>query len=155
MRVLRIGLKKNLLINTGFPSGSVIRQFCTHLELEGGHQIPKSLKRGVTMKLVNKCAVSLLTALLALAPAFAQQSGLVNVNLTNVKTDIAKNINVNVSQIPVTIQVPVAVAANVCGVAVDVLTSEATIGDAKCDAKTTNDDLNKIVQTQLNQQKTP
>ena len=107
------------------------------------------------MKLVNKCAVSLLTALLALAPAFAQQSGLVNVNLTDVKIDIAKNLNVNVSQIPVTIQVPVALAANVCGVAVDVLTAQATKGDAKCDAKATNDDLNKIVQAQLNQQKTP
>jgi hypothetical protein len=105
------------------------------------------------MKLVNKwCAVSLL-ALLAVAPAFSQQSGLVNVNLTNVKTEIAKNINVNVSQIPVTIQVPIAVAANVCGVAVDVLTSQATQGDAKCDAKTTNDALNQVVQTQLNQQK--
>jgi hypothetical protein len=106
------------------------------------------------MKLVSKwCAVSFLTAFLAVAPALAQQSGLVNVNLTDVKTEIAKNINVNVSQIPVTIQAPVAVAANVCGVAVDVLTSQATQGDAKCDAKTTNDALNQLVQTQLNQQK--
>jgi hypothetical protein len=106
------------------------------------------------MKLVNKwCAVSFLIAFLAVAPALAQQSGLVNVNLTNVKTDIAKNINVDVSQIPVTVQVPVAVAANVCGVAVDVLTSQAQQGAAKCDAKTTNDALNQIVQTQLNQQK--
>jgi hypothetical protein len=106
------------------------------------------------MRLVNKWwAVSLLTAFLTVAPALAQQSGLVNVNLTNVKTDIAKNINVNVSQIPVTIQAPVAVAANVCGVAVDVLTSQATQGDAKCDAKTTNDALNQIVQKQLNEQK--
>ena len=106
------------------------------------------------MRLVNKWwAVSLLTAFLTVAPALAQQSGLVNVNLTNVKTDIAKNINVNVSQIPVTIQAPVAVAANVCGVAVDVLTSQATQGDAKCDAKTTNEALNQIVQTQVKQQK--
>jgi hypothetical protein len=106
------------------------------------------------MKLVKKWwAVSLLTAFLAVAPALAQQSGLVNVSLTNVKTEIAKNINVDVSQIPVTIQAPVAVAANVCGVAVDVLSSQAQQGAAKCDAKTTNDALNQIVQTQLNQQK--
>jgi hypothetical protein len=45
------------------------------------------------------------------------------------------------------------VAANVCGVAVDVLSSQAQQGAAKCDAKTTNDALNQIVQTQLNQQK--
>jgi hypothetical protein len=106
------------------------------------------------MKLVKKWwAVSLLTVFLAVAPALAQQSGLVNVSLTNVKTEIAKNINVDVSQIPVTIQAPIAVAANVCGVAVDVLTSQAQQGAAKCDAKTTNDALNQIVQTQLNQQK--
>ncbi|PYX15653.1 MAG: hypothetical protein DMG84_10850 [Acidobacteria bacterium] len=105
------------------------------------------------MKLVNKWwAVSLLTVL-AVAPAFAQQSGLVNVSLTNVKTEIAKNINVDVSQIPGTVQAPIAVAANVCGVAVDVLSSQAQQGAAKCDAKTTNDALNQIVQTQLNQQK--
>jgi len=130
-----------------------IHQFCRHPELEGAHQIPKSLNRGVTMKLVNKWwAVSLLTVL-AVAPAFAQQSGLVNVSLTNVKTEIAKNINVDVSQIPGTVQAPIAVAANVCGVAVDVLSSQAQQGAAKCDAKTTNDALNQIVQTQLNQQK--
>ena len=105
------------------------------------------------MKLVNKwCAVSLF-ALLAAAPAFAQQSGLVNVNLTNVKTEIAKNINVDVSQIPVTVQVPIDVAANVCGVAVNVLSSQAQQGTASCDAKTTNEALNQIVQTQVKQQK--
>src|SRR6266446_1557667 len=107
-----------------------------------------------TMKLVNKwCAVSFLTAFLAVAPALAQQNDLVNVNLTNVKTEIAKNINVNVSQIPVTVQAPITVAASVCGVGVDVLSSQAQQGAAKCDAKTTNDALNQIVQTQLNQQK--
>ncbi len=106
------------------------------------------------MKLVNKwCAVSFLIAFLAVAPALAQQSDLVDVNLTNVKTEIAKNINVDVSQIPVTVRAPITVAANVCGVGVDVLSSQAQQAAAKCDAKTTNDALNQIVQTQLNQQK--
>ena len=104
------------------------------------------------MKRSLACLPAMVLAL-SLAPAFAQQSGLVNVNLTNVKTEIAKNINVDVSQIPVTVQIPVAVAANVCGVAVDVLTSQAQQGAAKCDAKTTNDALNQIVQKQLNEQK--
>ena len=44
------------------------------------------------------------------------QEGLVNVNLSNIRLEIAKDINVDVSNIPVTIQVPVDVAANVCGV---------------------------------------
>ena len=45
------------------------------------------------------------------------------------------------------------VAASVCGVGVDVLSPQAQQGAAKCDAKTTNDALNQVVQTQLNQQK--
>ena len=48
--------------------------------------------------------------------AQAQQEGLVNVDLSNLRADIAKDINVNVSQIPVNAQVPVGIAANVCGV---------------------------------------
>jgi hypothetical protein len=88
------------------------------------------------------------------AVAVAQQSGLVNVNLSNIRADIAKDINVDVSQIPVTVQAPIAVAANVCNVAANVLTQQiAQGGDAKCDATSTNSALNQIVQGQIKQQK--
>ena len=82
----------------------------------------------------------------------AQQSGLVNVNISNVRTEIAKNVNVNVSQVPVTVQVPVDVAANVCGVSVSALTSQVQQGNATCTAQSTSSALNQIVQSQLNQQ---
>jgi hypothetical protein len=105
------------------------------------------------MKLLKQWwAASLLTVFLAVAPALAQQAGLVNVSLTNVNTEIAKNINIDVSQIPVTVQVPVGVAANVCGIAANVLASQAQQGTASCDAKTTNEALNQIVQRQVKQQ---
>ena len=60
---------------------------------------------------------------MAVTPAFAQQSGggLVTVNISNVANDIARDLDVNVSNIPVTVQVPVSVAANVCNVSIDVL----------------------------------
>ncbi len=93
--------------------------------------------------------VSLTIALLLGAFAFAQQTGLVNVNISNVRTEIAKNINVDVSQIPVTVQAPIDVAANVCGIAVDVLTSQVQQGNASCTAKNTSTALNDIVQNQL------
>src|SRR5207237_6754670 len=98
---------------------------------------------------------ALLACVLLVGLSFAQvaANNLINVNVSNVKTEIAKNINVNVSQIPVTVQAPITVAASVCGVGVDVLSPQAQQGAAKCDAKTTNDALNQIVQTQLNQQK--
>ena len=88
-------------------------------------------------------------ATLAMAPqAFAQQSGLVNVSLSNVANNLAKNLSVDVSQIPVTVQVPVGVAANVCGVAANVLAQQAGSGTAACSATSTSTALDQVVQKQ-------
>jgi len=90
---------------------------------------------------------------LAMAPAFAQnqstQGGLVNVSLGNVKPEIAKNINVSENQVPVTVQVPVGVAANVCGVDANVLAQQGRGGTAQCTAKNTSTALNQAVQRQV------
>jgi hypothetical protein len=90
------------------------------------------------------------TAFLA-AGAIAQprQSGLVNVEVSNVANDIARNLSVDVGQIPVTVQVPIGVAATVCGVAANVLGQQAASGNAGCTATTTNEALNNIVQQQV------
>lgn len=56
-------------------------------------------------------------------PASAQQSGLVNVNLSDIQVDlqnILSNNNVNVS-VPVSVALPIGVAAQVCGVNAAVL----------------------------------
>jgi hypothetical protein len=79
---------------------------------------------------------------------------LVNVNLSDIRADVAKNINVNVSQVPVTVQVPIDVAATVCGVDVSVLTNQAKSGSATCTARNDTQALNQIVQSQINQQST-
>ena len=103
----------------------------------------------------SKSTCVVLTLLLLVATlGFAQvnASNLVNVNVSNIKTDIAKNINVDVSQIPITVQAPIDVAAAVCGIGVDVLTSQ---GNNTCTAKTTNSALNTIVQDQIKKQTTP
>src|SRR6187397_2346871 len=89
---------------------------------------------------------------MAVTPAFAQQSGggLVTVNISNVANDIARDLDVNVSNIPVTVQVPVAVAATVCNVDVNVLSRQGPAGQTpQCTAKATNDALNQLVQGQL------
>lgn len=82
----------------------------------------------------------------------AGQAGLVNVNLQNteVANNLARDLKVDVSQIPVTVQVPVGVAANVCGVNANVLAKQKG-GDAKCDAKNSSQALNQIVQKQIKQ----
>lgn len=85
----------------------------------------------------------------AIGPALAQQEGLVNVNVSNVANDIAKNLSIDVSQIPVTVQVPVGVAANVCGVDANVLAKQKQGGTAACDAKSTSTALDQVVQKQV------
>jgi hypothetical protein len=88
----------------------------------------------------NFAAVPLLVAALgfaAVAPATAQQQeGLVNVNITDVGVNV---------------QVPVAIAANVCGVAVNVLAQQLP-GDVSCDADAqtaaNNEQLMRFVERQ-------
>ena len=71
--------------------------------------------------MMRRLSIAAMTAALALAvmaaPASAQQEGLVNVALTDN-----------------TVQVPVAVAANICDVDVNVLASDIQDGNALCDA---------------------
>lgn len=74
---------------------------------------------------------------LAAAPASAQQSGLVNVNIEDIHTDISdvlshNNINVNLP-IAATVQIPIGLAANICGTTVAVLS--ATNTNPVCAAK--------------------
>ena len=91
-------------------------------------------------------------ALGAAVPASAQLvgGGLVVVNVSNVANDIAKDLDVNVSDVPVTVQVPVSVAAVVCNVEVAVLSRLGPDGALpQCTARSTNDALNQIVQGQI------
>lgn len=76
-------------------------------------------------------------------PALAQvntSGGLVNVSVQNV--DVLKNFlnndqiaALNNLSVPVTVQVPVGIAANVCGVDANVLASQKKTGDATCTAR--------------------
>ena len=101
-------------------------------------------------------AVSFTAALLSAgmnAPAQAQTppinvtipEGLVNV--------IVQDINVNVSDIPISIQVPVGIAANVCNVNAAVLLAAARQGRAECTAQETSSAFNQqILRNIKNQQ---
>lgn len=74
---------------------------------------------------------------------------LVSVNLQNVLNDLSVSLQVNRNNIPVTAQVPVSVAASVCGVSVDVLAASAANGHASCTATTTSPQLTQAVQQQI------
>ena len=88
------------------------------------------------------------------APASAGGSGtsiptLVSVNLQNVLNDLSVQLKVNRNNIPVTAQIPVNVAASVCGVSVSALAASAANGMARCTATTTTPQLTQMVQQQM------
>ncbi|MCI0348885.1 MAG: hypothetical protein L0Z53_05610 [Acidobacteriales bacterium] len=104
--------------------------------------------------LTKQCWTVLLTLSLVLTTAaLAQQPSLVTVDVTDVRAEIAKSINVDVNQIPRNVRVPVDVAANVCGVAVDVLTQQMQQGTDRCKAKSTSSALNSAVQEHIKKAK--
>ncbi len=84
--------------------------------------------------------------------AFAQQAALVIVDIKAVAADVAKNINVQASKIPLTVQAPVDVAASVCRVPANVLRAQGGDGSASCAATTTSAALERLVRAKLRQQ---
>ncbi|WP_206367631.1 hypothetical protein [Sphingomonas piscis] len=74
---------------------------------------------------------------------------LVSVNLQNVLNNLSVELNVNRNNIPVTAQVPIDVAASVCGVSVSALSASIASGTASCTATTTSAQLNQAVQQQI------
>src|SRR6185437_1655716 len=73
---------------------------------------------------------------------------LVNVDLRNVLNNLAVNLNLDRANVPVNIQLPIQLAANVCGVSVNVL-SVSTGGQANCTATTAPQSLTQAVQQQM------
>lgn len=107
------------------------------------------------MKTISLAAAAFVIAASTVAPALAQNvnaNNLVNVNISNVANDLAKNLKVNVQDLIDlgAVQVPIGVAANVCNVQANVLASDNKGDGASCDATTTSQALSQIVQRQLN-----
>ena len=74
---------------------------------------------------------------------------LVSVNLQNVLNNLSVQLHVNRDNIPVNAQVPISVAASVCGVSVDALAASVANGHASCTATTTTPQLAQAVQQQI------
>ncbi len=73
---------------------------------------------------------------------------LVNVNLQNVLNDLSVKLNIDRANVPINIQLPIQLAANVCGVSVNVL-SMSTGGQAQCTATAAPQELAQVVQQQM------
>jgi cell division septation protein DedD len=77
-------------------------------------------------------------------------TSLVNVNLSNVLNNLALDLKIDKANIPINAQIPITVAANVCGVSINILSIGAGGGSSQgCTAKTTSPELAQAVQQQL------
>jgi predicted small secreted protein len=77
-------------------------------------------------------------------------TSLVNVNLSNVLNNLALDLKVDKANIPINAQIPITVAANVCGVSINILSIGAGGGSSQgCTAKTSSPELAQAVQQQL------
>lgn len=77
-------------------------------------------------------------------------TSLVNVDLSNVLNDVAVKLHVDRSNIPINAQIPITIAANVCGVSINILSIGAGGGSSKgCTATTASPELVQAVQQQL------
>jgi hypothetical protein len=77
-------------------------------------------------------------------------TSLVNVNLSNVLNDLAVKLNVDKANIPINAQIPITIAANVCGVSINILSVSGASGNSSgCTAVTTSPQLTQIVGQQL------
>jgi hypothetical protein len=97
---------------------------------------------------MKKLIIALAVTTAFAAPAAAQQTGLVNVDVSNVLNNLSLDL-LNNSLNNNTVQVPIGVAANVCGVNANVLAAQRKSGGpVTCAAKNTSTALKKAAKAQ-------
>ena len=75
---------------------------------------------------------------------------LVNVNLSNVLNNLALDLKIDKANIPINAQIPINIAANVCGVSINVLSIGAGGGSSQgCTANSISPELKQYIQEQL------
>jgi hypothetical protein len=102
------------------------------------------------MKRRRCIAIAALSAIGLSGGAFAQlkPESAVNVDLSNLRADIANRINMDTSQIPMNLKLPVGVAAKVCGMDANVLALHDKVSTPTCQAKNKSQALNEQVRRQ-------
>ncbi|MFL6765000.1 MAG: hypothetical protein ACJ8FO_07365 [Sphingomicrobium sp.] len=76
-------------------------------------------------------------------------TSLVNVNLSNVLNDLSVQLHIDKANIPINAQIPITIAANVCGVSINILSVSQGGTSKGCTAVTTSPQLTQAVQQQL------
>lgn len=76
-------------------------------------------------------------------------TSLVNVNLSNVLNDLALDLKIDKANIPINAQIPITIAANICGVSINILSVSTGGSSGGCTATTSSPELAQVVQQQL------
>ncbi|HEY8434117.1 MAG TPA: hypothetical protein VIK68_05825 [Sphingomicrobium sp.] len=75
---------------------------------------------------------------------------LVNVNLSNVLNNLALDLHIDKANIPINAQIPISIAANICGVSINILSIGAGGGKSSgCTANSISPELKQYIQEQL------
>src|SRR5678815_372585 len=82
-------------------------------------------------KTANSAVDGIKSAGSAVVDGVSSVPSLVNVNLSNVLNDLALDLKIDKSNIPINAQIPINVAANVCGVSINVLSVGAGGGSSQ------------------------
>jgi len=115
--------------------------------------MPISVAALVLLPLLSACSTdnagnSIKSAGGAAASAAKGAVSLVNVNLSNVLNNLALDLKVDKANIPINAQIPITIAANICGVSLNVL-SASSGGSPNCTAQSTSPQLSQAVQQQM------
>jgi hypothetical protein len=105
-------------------------------------------------KTVSSAANGVESAGSAVASGVSSAAGavpsLVNVNLSNVLNNLALDLHIDKANIPINAQIPITIAANVCGVSINVLSIGAGGGSSSgCTANSISPELKQYIQQQL------
>jgi len=101
-------------------------------------------------KTVSAAADGVKSAGSAVGSAVGSVPSLVNVNLSNVLNNLALDLKVDKANIPINAQIPINIAANVCGVSINVLSFGAGGGKSdSCTANSISPELKQYIQEQL------
>ena len=105
-------------------------------------------------KTVSSAANGVKSAGSAVASGVSTAAGavpsLVNVNLSNVLNNLALDLKIDKANIPINAQIPISIAANVCGVSINILSIGAAGGKSSgCTANSISPELKQYIQQQL------
>ncbi|WP_156385564.1 hypothetical protein [Ramlibacter sp. Leaf400] len=88
-------------------------------------------------------------ALISSTPVFAQTSGLVSIELTEVSSNMAERLKVDEAKIPMSIMVPPEVAAEACGVSPGAPSPQVARRGDGCMARKSTPFLDKLITSRM------